>query len=216
MDGESGAGDGDGDGAVKSPEQYADVKAGSWYYDGVAYVLEKGLFTGTGDTLFEPDKRMTRAMLVTVLYRMEGSPAAESGAAGSSAEQASSWTDVKAGSWYYDAVLWAEENNIVGGYGDGTFGTADEITREQLATILYRYAAYRQARAGADAEAAKTLEFQDAGQLSSWAEDAMKWACGQGLVTGVSGTELQPQGKTTRAQAAVILMRFDRQILTAS
>lgn len=175
---------------------FTDVASGSWYYDSVAYVYEQGLMGGTGEGRFSPDLTTSRAMIVTILYRLEGSPAVSGGA---------SFADVTAGQWYSDGVAWASANGIVTGYSNGSFGPDDTITREQMAAILYRYARYK----GYDLSAQAALDgYADAAQVSAYAADAMKWAVGSGLITGTSGTTLSPAGSATRAQAAVILARF--------
>lgn len=175
---------------------FTDVASGSWYYDSVAYVYEQGLMGGTGEGRFSPDLTTSRAMIVTILYRLEGSPAVSGGA---------SFADVTAGQWYSDGVAWASANGIVTGYSNGSFGPDDTITREQMAAILYRYARYK----GYDLSAQAALDgYADAAQVSAYAADAMKWAVGSGLITGTSGTTLSPDGSATRAQAAVILARF--------
>ena len=172
------------------------MASGSWYYDSVAYVYEQGLMGGTGEGRFSPDLTTSRAMIVTILYRLEGSPAVSGGA---------SFADVTAGQWYSDGVAWASANGIVTGYSNGSFGPDDTITREQMAAILYRYARYK----GYDLSAQAALDgYADAAQVSAYAADAMKWAVGSGLITGTSGTTLSPAGSATRAQAAVILARF--------
>ena len=159
------------------------------------YVYENGMMNGTSATQFSPDATTTRAMIVTMLHRLENEPAA----------QASSFTDVAAGSYYADAVAWAAANGIVNGVSETSFAPDDSITREQMAAILYRYASYK----GYDVTASGSLNaYTDAAQVSSYAAAAMQWANGEGLITGVTGTTLDPQGSATRAQVATILMRF--------
>lgn len=175
---------------------FTDVKEENWFYDAVKYMVQKELFTGTSATAFRPDAGMTRAMLVTVLYRLEGSPAVTA---------ANTFTDVKAGAWYADALLWAGKNGIVSGYGGGLFGTDDPITREQMAAILYRYAGCK----AYDTAAGNDLSgYIDAKEISTWALDAMTWANAEELCTGRTANTLVPAGKATRAEAAAILMRF--------
>ena len=175
---------------------FDDVDEDDWFYEAVMYAAENGLFSGTSSTTFDPNADMTRAMLVTVLYRLEGEPAITG---------SNGFTDVQDGRWYTDAVVWASENKIVSGYGGGLFGTGDSVTREQMATILYNYAVYK---GYAVTEAADLAAFDDIGDISSWASAAMGWANGEGLITGVTDTTLDPSGSATRAQAATILMRF--------
>ena len=174
---------------------FADVSDSAWYADAVQYVYENGMMNGTSATQFSPDATTTRAMIVTMLHRLENEPAA----------QASSFADVAAGSYYADAVAWAAANGIVNGVSETSFAPDDSITREQLAAILYRYASYK----GYDVTASGSLNaYADAAQVSSYAAAAMQWANVEGLITGVTGTTLDPQGSATRAQVATILMRF--------
>jgi hypothetical protein len=179
---------------------FADVRSTDWFYDAVKYVSRNSLMNGTSLTTFEPNSNMTRAMLVTVLYRLEGSPDASGGSA---------FADVKDGEWYADAVAWASSNGIVSGYGGGIFGTNDSITREQLSAILHRYVQYK----GCDtSKSAELTKFADAPSVSEWAADAIKWAVAEGLITGTTETTLDPKGAATRAQVAAILMRFAENI----
>lgn len=175
---------------------FTDVKTSDWFFEAVKYVVQNELFAGTSETEFSPNADMTRAMLVTVLYRMEGKPEV-------TAEN--TFTDVLEGQWHTDAVIWANASGIVTGYGEGKFGTNDPITREQMAAILYRYAQMK----GYDVtKTVELAEYEDAASVSSWAESAMKWAVSQGLITGTGSTTLSPSGKATRAQVATILMRY--------
>ena len=175
---------------------FTDVAVGDWYYDAVAYVYENGLMTGTSGTLFSPNATTTRAMIVTILYRLEGSPVAN-GSAG--------FTDVAYGTWYTAAVNWAAANDIVTGYGSGKFGPMDPITREQMAAILFRYADFK----GMDTSARADLSgYTDAGDISAYAVEAMSWANAEGFITGTTATTLKPQGSATRAQVATILTRY--------
>ena len=193
--GGSGSGDGS-DGSETQTLPFTDVAEGTWYADAVNYVYQQGLMTGTSEDRFSPDVTTNRAMLVTILYRLEGSPAVSGGV---------SFPDVAAGQWYADAVAWASANGIVNGYDNGSFGPDDTITREQMATIFYRYASYK----GYDMSASASLNgYSDAAKVSHYAADAMGWAIGAGLITGTSDTTLPPAGSATRAQAAVILTRF--------
>ena len=175
---------------------FTDVKEGDWYYEAIKYVFDKSLMNGVSGTLFAPNSNLTRAMLVTILYRLEGSPVVTTSA---------SFTDVPSGQWYSDAIAWAETNDIVNGYGNGRFGTNDNITREQFAVIMYNYAVKK----GHDISAAADLSaYTDADSISSWALGAMKWANTEGLIMGRTATTLAPRGTATRAEAATILMRF--------
>ena len=175
---------------------FADVSGSDWFYNDVRYVYEKGIMDGTGIDRFSPNAPLTRAMIVTILYRMAGSP---------SVSGSSDFTDVAAGKWFAKAVAWAAANGIVNGYGDSLFGPNDPVTREQLAAILYRYAVY-------GGMTAVTLEenlgsFADTAQLSAYAIQAMNWAVGQGLING-SGSNLVPKAQATRAQVAAIIHRY--------
>ena len=175
---------------------FADVSGSDWFYNDVRYVYEKGIMDGTGADRFSPNAPLTRAMIVTILYRMDGSPAMSG---------ASDFKDVDSNKWFAKAVAWAAANGIVNGYGSGLFGPNDPVTREQLAAILYRYAVY-------GGMTAVTLEenlgsFADTAQLSAYAIQAMNWAVGQGLING-SGSNLVPKAQATRAQVAAIIHRY--------
>ena len=180
---------------------FTDVRATDWYHSAVDYVSLRGLMGSVGGDRFDPNGTMTRAMLVTVLYRLTGSPAVTG---------KNVFSDVKDGQWYTDAVIWANENDIVGGYGNGKFGTNDSVTREQIATIMCRYAKQQ----GVDvAKTCSLAHFTDAAQVSSWADSAMRWANSIGLMTGRTATTLAPQGTATRAEVATVLMRLDQDVL---
>ena len=175
---------------------FTDVSTSDWFYSAVKFVYENGLMDGVGNNLFAPNATLNRAMAVTILYRLEGSPAVTTDAG---------FNDVAAGTWYTDAVNWAAANNIVNGVEGNNFDPTGSLTREQMATVLYRYAQYK----GADVSASGDIGgFVDSANVSSWAADAVKWAVGSGLVNGVEGNALAPQGTSTRAQAATVLMRF--------
>lgn len=175
---------------------FTDVNPSAWYHEAVDYVLVNGLMSGYGNGLFGPDDILSRAQLCQIIYNLEGQPATTGGSA---------FTDVADGAWYADAVTWAAENGIVGGYGGGLFGPEDNITREQLAAILYRYA---QTKGYDTASGADLSAYGDASDVSSWAIPAMQWACGAGVIMGVTESALLPQGSATRAQVATMLMRF--------
>ena len=184
---------------------FYDVNSTDWFYDPVMYVVNAGLFNGTSTYMFSPNAPMTRAMIVTVLYRLEGMPAVSG---------ANPFDDVAPGMWYTDAVIWAVQNGIVTGYNDNTFGTDDSVTREQLVTILYRYAKYK----GYDVsvgEDTNILSYLDAFEISEYAIPAMQWACGAGIIEGSAGN-LMPAANATRAQVAAILMRFVQGVVKAS
>lgn len=175
-----------------------DVDENAWYHEYIDYVVEKGLMQGVADDLFAPNVTTSRAMIVTILYRLEGRPAVSG---------ASPFDDVASGQWYTDAIIWANSEGIVEGYGDGKFGTDDNITREQFAAILYRYAKFK----GYDVSVGQDtniLSYDDAFEVSDWAMEAMQWAVGSGLITGRTETTLVPKGDATRAEAAAILMRY--------
>ena len=184
------------DGGANCPsKQYRDVDQTKWYHEAVDYAIVNNLFNGTSDTTFAPNGTMTRGMLVTVLHRMAGEPAASAPA---------SFTDLRQG-WYRDAVAWAAENKIVEGISATQFAPDAKVTREQAMTMLMRYAAFK----GCDVSARDNLAaFSDALSVSSWARDAMQWAVAAGLIEGVTDTTIQPRGESTRAQIATILMRF--------
>ena len=173
---------------------FTDVKEGDWFYEEVLYAYENGLMNGVGDNRFAPNSATTRGMLVTILYRLEGEPAVTGEA---------DFDDV-GDTWYTDAVIWAAANDIVNGIGDNQFGPENTLTREQLVTMLYRYAQNK----GYDVTASADLSgYPDAGQIQSWAQEAMTWAVAEGIVEGMDGN-LNPAGSATRAQIATILMRF--------
>ena len=174
---------------------FTDVREADWFYDDVVYAYENGLFSGTSDTTFSPNASMTRAMLVTVLYRLEGQPTV-SGRSG--------FSDVKLSSYYEDAVTWAADNGIVNGTGATTFSPNANVTREQMAAILYRYAQYKQY--GTTASAGLN-GFSDAAKVSAYAKAPLSWAFAEKLVNGSEG-RLLPTGNATRAQVAAILHRF--------
>ncbi len=175
---------------------FIDVDQTQWYHSGIDFVVQNGLFNGISATEFSPDGTMTRAMLVTVLYRMAGSPVILVG---------NSFSDVPADSWFAPSVTWGKVTGIVNGIGDGLFAPNDYVTREQVATILCRYAV----RNGVDVYAEDALApFVDAQLVSTYATDAMNWAISCGLIGGIGDQTLDPQGSATRAQVAAILMRY--------
>ncbi len=189
---------------VEMPEQkpeeketFKDVKKNDWYYEAVEYVANKGLMNGTGNDEFTPDANTTRGMIVTILYRLEGSPEVSM----------STFTDVANTEYYAKAVAWAEKNGIVNGYGEGKFGPNDVITREQLAAIMYRYSNYKKYNTSVG-EDTNILSYNDISELSEYAVSSMQWACGAGLVNGIGDGKLAPKGNATRAQLATILMRY--------
>ena len=181
---------------AEAPLPFPDVAEGDWFYDAVRYAYETGLMDGVGDSLFAPNSETTRAQLVTILYRLAGQPAVSGDLP---------FTDVESGTWYTDAVLWAAQNGIVNGVSETEFAPGEDITREQLAVILYRYAAYQ----GYDVSQRADLSgFGDASSISGYAQEALSWAHAQGLVLGFEDGSLRPQGTASRAQIAAVLMRF--------
>ena len=185
--------------ATETPSEtkFNDVSANDWFASAVDYVTGKGMMNGTADNTFSPKAHTTRGMVVTVLYRLENQPSTS----------AASFTDVASGAYYANAVAWANANGIVSGYGSGKFGPNDKVTREQLAAILYRYAQYKKYDVSVG-EDTNILSYDDAQSISSYAIPAIQWACGAGVVTGKSGSKLDPKGNATRAEVAAMLMRF--------
>ena len=174
---------------------FTDVNADDWFSDVVRYVYEQGLMTGTSDREFSPNLTTTRGMIVSILNRLEDGPTAE----------AAGFTDVADGDWYAEAVNWAASEGIVNGFEDNTFRPNDPITREQLAAMLMNYAAWK----GEDVSARADLSgYNDAASVSSWAAKTVQWAVAEGLINGMPGNLLEPQGSATRAQVAAILQRF--------
>ncbi|OUN08239.1 hypothetical protein B5G43_02335 [Flavonifractor sp. An92] len=173
---------------------YSDVAVQSWYEDAVAFTSARGLFSGVGGGRFAPEQTMTRSMLASVLYRMDGAPAVSADGA---------FSDVPAGRWDSAAVQWAAQSGIVSGTGEGKFSPEAPMTREALVTMLYRYAN----QAGLTTDHRSALNFTDADSVSSWAEEAVNWACEAGILQG-SDNQLRPGATATRAEVASILMRF--------
>lgn len=174
-------------------ETFSDVDADAWYHEAVDYVLNEGMMTGNGDGTFTPGTALNRAMLVQILYNIAGRPEVVTD---------KSFSDVPEGVWYYNAVMWAAENGIVQGYGNGIFGAADNVTREQMVTILYRYAG--------EPDADGTLPFDDTDSISEWAVSAVVWAYRNEIVQGVGHNLFDPIGFTNRAAAAQIMMNYFR------
>lgn len=175
---------------------FTDVKESDWFYKGVAYVVDKDIMSGVSENEFAPSGKLTRAMLVQMLYNMESRPACD-------AENA--FMDVPVGQWYTDAVIWANDAKIVSGMGEGLFAPNMEITREQMVAMLYNYAKYR----GYDVTASADLSaFADTASVSAWAQPAMQWAVAEGYISGMGDSQLAPQGTATRAEIASVIMRF--------
>lgn len=179
---------------------FTDVNTTDWFYDAVQFAYDKGMMSGTSATTFSPSSTTTRGMIVTVLHRMEGTPEATG----------MSFADVPAGQWYSNAVAWASANGVVSGYGNGKFGPGDAITREQMATILYRYS---QSKDYDTTKSSDISTFSDAAQVSSYATEAMKWAVASSLISGVGNNTLAPKGNATRAQVATVLMRYCQNVV---
>ena len=177
---------------------FVDVPGDAWYAGGVRYVYAHGLMNGTGNWRFSPNRTTTRAMVATILYRIEGSPRVYG---------SSQFTDVKAGSWYEDAVIWATQNGIVEGYSKKEFGADNAVTREQLAAMLYRYADYCRC----DLSAGRYVDlskFSDLHEISDYAIPALRWAVGEGILEGRTGKRLAPADTASRAEISMMLMRF--------
>lgn len=175
---------------------FTDVKESDWFFKGVEYVVDKGIMSGISENEFAPSGKLTRAMLVQMLYNMESRPACD-------AENA--FIDVPVGQWYTDAVIWANDAKIVSGMGEGLFAPNMEITREQMVAMLYNYAKYK----GYDVTASADLsKFADTASVSAWAQPAMQWAVAEGYISGMGDSQLAPQGTATRAEIASVIMRF--------
>ena len=175
---------------------FTDVKESDWFFKGVEYVVDKGIMSGVSENEFAPSGKLTRAMLVQMLYNMESRPACD-------AENA--FIDVPVGQWYTDAVIWANDAKIVSGMGEGLFAPNMEITREQMVAMLYNYAKYK----GYDVTASADLStFADNASVSAWAKPAMQWAVAEGYISGMGDNQLAPQGTATRAEIASVIMRF--------
>ncbi len=194
-----------GGGTPSEPEEptwpFTDVTEGDdWFYDAVAYVYENGIMAGTGETTFEPTMELDRAMAAQLFYNLEGKPAVTGD---------STFTDVTSGHWAVDAITWAAQNDIVAGIGGGLYDPDSNVTREQFAQMLYNYAQYK----GYDLTATGDLtQFPDADAISSWAETALSWANGKGLINGHENGTIDPKGSTIRAQAASIMANFDQNV----
>ena len=177
---------------------FIDVYQQDWFYDAVAYVNANNLMTGLNATTFGPTQSLARAQFAIILHRMDGTP---------EVTYTDKFPDVPDGVWFTDAILWASSTGVVTGYTDtGKFGPADNINREQMAVMMYRYATYKGYDTGTKADFSK---FSDASKVSGFAEEAMQWAVGTGIITGKDNeTRLDPQGNASRAECATIIMRF--------
>ncbi len=175
---------------------FTDVAKGSWYYDAIKAMYDKGLMNGESATKFMPNNKLSRAMLVTILYRMQNEPNVTANAL---------FNDVANGQWYTKAVAWASANNVVNGVGEGKFAPNDSVTRQEMAAMLYRYAK----ATGMDTTATASLNgFKDSAKVADWATDAMKWAVGSGLMKGNDDNTINPMGTATRAEVATVIVRL--------
>ena len=196
---------GGGGGTPSEPEEptwpFEDVTEGKdWFYDAVAYVYENGIMAGTDETTFEPYMELNRAQAAQLFYNLEGKPTVTGD---------STFTDVTSGHWAVDAITWAAQNDIVAGIGGDLYDPDSNVTREQFAVMLYKYARFK----GYDLTATGDLtQFPDAGSISSWAETALSWANGNGLIKGHENGTIDPKGSTIRAQAASIMANFDQNV----
>ena len=176
---------------------FGDVSSSDWYYNNVYYVYKNNLMTGKTATIFAPSESLARAQFAIILHRLNGTPAVD---------YTARFRDVGEGIWYTDAILWAADTDVVTGYSNGNFGPGDNINREQMAVMMYRYAAYK----GYDTSVKADIgQYQDAGRVSDFAQEAMQWAVGEQIITGkYNETQLDPQGNASRAECATIMMRF--------
>ncbi|MPN23396.1 Endoglucanase [bioreactor metagenome] len=180
---------------INNAKNFIDIKSSDWFYNSILFVNSRVIFIGVSEDEFGPKLPMTRAMLATALHRLENK-------VDSNAQV--TYTDVLQEQWYSDSIAWVVEAGIVSGYGNGVFGTNDNINREQLATIMYNYAKYTGL---STVERGGIQHFSDAEQTSPWATDALRWAVGIGLMQG-DGNNLNPKGDASRADVATIIMRF--------
>ena len=181
---------------------FTDVAEGDWFYDAVAYVYENGIMAGTSETIFNPTMELDRAQAAQLFYNLEGKPAVTGDSA---------FSDVASSHWAVDAITWAAENEVVAGIGGNLYDPDSNVTREQFAQMLYKYARFK----GYDLTANGDLtQFPDDGSISSWAETALSWANGNGLINGHENGTIDPKGSTIRAQAASILAHFDQSFIS--
>ncbi len=186
--------------STSANNDYSDVRSSDWFYEDVKFVRDRGLMNGTGENLFSPGAQTTRGMIVTILWRLDGSPDAE----------ASKFEDVKPDAYYSKAISWASDNSIVTGYDAKRFGPNDIATREQFAAIMYRYAGYK-GLATVAGEIPDNISDKD--MISPYAVEGLGWAYGKGLITGMTKTTLAPKSYTQRSQVAAILRRFCENLL---
>ena len=176
--------------------RFVDVPKHVWFADEVEFVVEKGIMSGTASNMFSPNSTTTRGMLVSMLYNLEGQLAID---------REMRYSDVDEWEWFVDGICWASANGIVSGYEDGTFRPYDKVTRQEMAVFLYRYAEYKEYDCTVNAD---LTHFSDANEIGAWAEQAMKWANAQKLISGLPDGTVQPNGTATRAQVAAIITRF--------
>ena len=180
---------------------FTDVNKGDWFYDPVKYVVMKGYMAGTSANTFGPNEALTRAMVVQILYAIKSKPPVEKRAG---------FTDVPSGEWYYDAVSWAADKGIVAGFEDNTFRPNQNVTREELATMLRAFTAY----SNADTNANGSVDgFADAATISGWAVDHIKWAVGHQIMAGKPGNLVDPKGTATRAEMATMIYRLMSEVI---
>ena len=183
---------------------FTDVASGAWYEQAVRYAYLNGIMAGTSGTAFQPNGTLSRAMAVQILYNLEGQPDI------SGENLGYPYSDVDASQWYGDAVYWARITGVAEGDGDGTFRPTDSVTRQEFAQMLYNYAKYKDYDLSAQGDFST---FPDSGNIAGWAETAMSWANGEGLINGHENGLIDPTGTATRAQAASILTRFDQNVV---
>ena len=176
---------------------FTDLDLSLWYHDGIHFALETGIMNGMGSGKFEPETATNRAMIVTMLWRLEGKP---------EADYEMTFTDVSEEEWYTEAIRWAAAEDIVKGYNAETFGTEDPVTREQIVTLLYRFAQYKGMAISIDTN---ILDYDDVNAISNWAVEAFQWAVQEGIINGMGNGTLSPATDATRAQVATMLMRYD-------
>lgn len=184
------------------PDGFIDVSESDWFYSSVVYAKDHNIMTGLSEESFAPNDKLSRAQCAAIIYRMMGSP---------EVEFKQQFSDVKKGDWYASAVTWASQTGIVSGYGNGLFGSEDNVTREQMATMMHRYANYL--ALDTIPKMTEISDYTDSDKVSSYALDAMKWAVGYGLISGTTTTTLSPVGNTTRAECAAISQRFQKAYL---
>lgn len=176
-------------------QEFSDVNSNAWYVNAVEYATSNNLMGGTSDTTFSPNDYMSRAMVATVLWRMDGSV---------SVPDVSSFSDVVSGTWYWEPIQWANATGVMEGYNAQTFGTNEPVTREQLAALMFRYESYKYGMN----EVSEQHDFSDSNQVADWATEAVAWAEQNGLMNGKPGNRFDPQGIATRAEFATVLMTY--------